>query len=434
MNSIEATLTIVYIRPVVDGTIGLSGRDLDSELAVLRRQLHDAERQSKQWRQRAHQLELAQFSQEKEREKADKSDVDPQTTVELGRLQNEKDVLQSKLKQRDRGLQLWQQKELEYEGKIDYLRQRVDEMAEMIRTRDTELQKLRSRETSYKEKIDTMKTTVKAITRHRRVLSDSTKNINLPEVGQPLKATKTQSTKIIPALLSYDLETKASDGRLLSRPPRAPPSPMMKRVAPAKLPPLASPRSPRDRSNSRDRSRSRDNSNSRSHVSPRERSKDREKPPPGTDEVDGPVAAMASGGQEELFRCAMNEKWIDRSGGEIRLGHVVLHVPPNAVPAPVLITVTQTDYKSTRQRQIEAAGLDRFLEAGTQLRLQPHGQSFLRPVYLEMKDAGLESVNQLLVFHKEVDPHQDHPWTDITSEAAPQVSTCQWYHMEYHGK
>ncbi len=53
-----------------------------------------------------------------------------------------------------------------------------------------------------------------------------------------------------------------------------------------------------------------------------------------------------------------------------------------------------------------------------QVRLQPHGISFLRPVYLEMKDVG-NTGHQLLVYHKEVDVHTHTDWHDITPTCKP---------------
>ena len=51
------------------------------------------------------------------------------------------------------------------------------------------------------------------------------------------------------------------------------------------------------------------------------------------------------------------------------------------------------------------------------MRLQPHGISFLRPVYLEMKN--IKNFGELIVYHKEVDVHSHTPWNDITNTCSP---------------
>ena len=52
-----------------------------------------------------------------------------------------------------------------------------------------------------------------------------------------------------------------------------------------------------------------------------------------------------------------------------------------------------------------------------QVRLQPHGISFLRPVYLEMKD--IKKSGQLILYRKEVDVHSHTLWNDITAICSP---------------
>ena len=52
-----------------------------------------------------------------------------------------------------------------------------------------------------------------------------------------------------------------------------------------------------------------------------------------------------------------------------------------------------------------------------QIRLQPHGISFLRPVYLEMKN--IKNSGELIVYLKEVDVHSHTPWNDITTTCSP---------------
>ncbi len=355
---------------------------VSDEMDSLRKQLQDTEEKAKLWQHKAQKLEMdkthlgSNLKQEWERN----IKTEDKAVVTIGHLQSQRQVLNGELHRRDKGIQLWKEKEGEYRTEITYLKQRMDEMSGMIRNRDTELEKLKAKEFRYRERID-------ALHKDKSNQQDRRRGVTLPQLKQEAQAKAKTLPGKLPTLVQYD----ASVTELVRRP-------FTKNMNP--LPAIISPRG-------------------QTKSSPLEESVVPERPKTRTHIPSGLKCSPEP--DDGTLNCKMNEKWVDRNGGEIELPNVTLHIPPNSVAMPVLISVTETEFSHLRQRQIDAVGLEKYLEPHMQLRLQPHGLRFLRPVFLEMKGVNLPQSQRLLVFHKDVDPHLDPPWTDITSEASPKT-------------
>ena len=362
----------------------------------MERTLHDARQKIKEWQLRAQRLEAEKAEVEHEKttlqELAERSaKAENESTLTIGKLQSQQDVLRVELLKRDRGLGLWRTREKEYQSQIRALRDRIDEMSTIIRQRESDFEKYKEKQHRFRERIDALNTTVTPITRkkHDRSLTDPSSR-QLPLIKQGSSKNLIHLARL-PSLVV--MPRPPADGAPdASGPVRSRPRAMIDvaSLPKSRLPPLI-----------------------QSKKLPSSRS-------------DKPIfAALLKAEIPEKgdvpLKCIMAEKWIDRKGGDIDLGKVALHIPPNSVMSPVLITITETDHKEARTQQIKEAGLQSYMQPGRQVRLQPHGQRFLRPIYMEMKGAKVNGPGKLLIFHKEVDVHSDSEWNDVTEEVKPTI-------------
>ena len=382
-----------------------------------------------QWHARAHRL-----AQEKKALEEDKNAMqqwfertvkaENENNVTIGKLETQQELLRHELLKKERGLGLWKKKENEYQSQISQLRDRIDEMSGMMASRQRETEGNSFEKGQQKDGVKSLKrekmgdsngglvpaALSKTKRNHDRSNTDPT-NCPFPAIRQQQGLKTLPHNTKLPSLVSAPRpppEGASGEDGLPRRTTTSRPKTLIDigSIPTSKLPPLIHSRKlPSPRTGNKTLL---SDLAALASESPRERSDVR-----GT--------STPTGASPPAVKAVMGEKWIDRQGGEIDIGNIALHIPPNSVSAPVLITITQTDHHEARQEQIRKAGLAPYMKPGLQVRLQPHGQRFLRPIYMQMKGAKVNSPGKLLVFHKEVDIHKDFDWTDVTEEVKPTV-------------
>lgn len=320
-----------------------------------------------------------------------------EAAMTIGRLQVQKEILKQELQKKDKGLSLWKKKEHDYQTQLSQMKDRMEEMSGMIRLRENDFEKLKERNSKQKEKehVNTKVAVLSKRKNHDRSNTDPTGR-QFPPIRQ-----------------AQGLKTLPHNAKLPSL------------VAPPRLPPEGASGEDNIPKKSRPKALIDVSSIPNSKLPPLIQSKKLPSPRGGNksllSELEATKTATEMVKAEGTVKAVMGEKWIDRNGGEIDIGKIALHIPPNSVSNPVLITITETDHKEARSLQIKQAGLAPYMVPGIQVRLQPHGQKFLRPIYMQMKGAKVNGPGKLLIFHKEVDVHNDSEWNDVTEDVKPTV-------------
>ena len=293
-----------------------------------------------------------QSAQRSERQEA-------QASMKIGQLENQRDVLNSELKLKERGLSAWRHKESEYQQQIDQLTSRMDLMSSMLRTRDSELQKFKAKEARYKEKLGFLTNQVEEGSRTKKGLMEPLQ-LNGIRPSYSLRS-PTKTPKHLPALLpnSFNLTDRPRARKNTELPPLRPGMPKSQTLKNGMVLDFNAQGLKLDGG--------RDSSglatSRRAPISLTLNTEVAAAVGQGSASAQrSPDSAKGSSDEDTPLPCVMQEKRIDRKGGDIEMDRVALHVPPNSVPMSVLFSVTDTMHYEARLSQIKSAGLHEYIQ------------------------------------------------------------------------